>query len=474
VLQDIFELLEDALTLCTLRLVSKPVMLLASSTVRTLTLPYNELRTRYRHILTRFPLLTRVSVSGVTADEEGMQMLARPVIRDALTDLQIVQDAVSTYPISLPPFLHLTSLTFTNFGAPNRFTFPEGLRALHLDQAAALPDVPNLNRLTKLTSLRIAILGSNMTGYSFEHVTILTSLEKLDIRCSHWYIERLCELTNLTELTWTPTARSQEQELRSLAPFVHLPKLVHLTVKADGYRNTAHSTGPVITRRTTLKSLDLLIHDSPRNHMPAKCLRRLELTRLAFSCGFLDGVPSKGAMATLRDLTLTRAALLDDAGVYSLGNATGLTQLEIHLAGEHWRFRPQGLLKPLSRMPRLKGLSLVGGEGELACSTIVRILPGLTKLQWAGRYVTDADLAACAAMTDLHVLSLSAEAFHRAVASTAIIALAELPDLTKLELSETLGVTGSLQTCEAYARRTITWHPRRLLPLDLKICYWHK
>ncbi len=474
-LQQIFALLHNARTLCALRLVSKPVMLLASSTLRTLTLSYNDLRTRYTHIRVRFPRVTRLALSGVNADEDGMQMLARPAIRDTVTDVQIVQDAASTYRISLPPFLQLTSLTFTNFGGPKRFRFPEGLRALHLDQPAALPDVPSLNRLTNLTSLRIAVLGSKGTPYPLEHVTTMTALEKLDIRCSHWYIETLCELTNLTYLTWAPTARSHEPEIRSLAPFVHLPKLEHLAVMAEGYRNSASSTGPVITRSTTLRSLGVLIHESFRNQMPANVLRRLDLlTRLAFSCGFLDGVPMKTTMVRLRDLTLTRAALMDNGDVFRLGTATGLTQLEIHLAGERWGFRPGGLPRALSGMSRLKSLSLVGGEGEVSCSRIVPSLPGLTKLRWAGRYVTTADLAACAALTGLGVLSLSAEHFHRPVASSAIIALAELPDLTKLELSETLGVQETLHACEADARRRITWHPRRLLPLDFKICYWYK
>jgi hypothetical protein len=429
-------------------------------------------------VVSRFPNVRRMTVSDVNI-EEDVQLLARPDIRDAVTDMVLAHAPSSATHLRLPEFRNLTSLAFVDHTPPNRFSLPTTLEELVLDHPAPIPHGDDLNCLTRLTSLRISILP--ITFHPPDRpVMIFRALHKLDITCKTLYIPGLQMLTQLTHLTWEGTG--DESSVEDLSPFTHLQKLVHLGIKAEQFRGTRQSF-KCLARMPALRSVDLQIRSAivRWGRLPGESLPPLPLTHLGLSLSFMRlGVLPRMTVEGLQDLSLESAFFLEDNEIRGLRQATGLARLEVIMkSGRSYYNRTRGLQEAISGMSRLQALSLHVGNAGISCLGSVRKLTGLTQLRWAGVHISNADVKACAHLKGLRELSLSADPYAKSAPPCAITReafedLAKLPQLTKLELSHSLGIRVGLLTDEDQARLNAGRHVRGWPPLDLTNAYWYK
>jgi hypothetical protein len=100
----------------------------------------------------------------------------------------------------------------------------------------------------------------------------------------------------------------------------------------------------------------------------------------------------------------------------------------------------------LSKMSRLKSLSLCGPrwlpyDHEHLFGTI-QLLTALTRLEWAKGQLTNADVAQCASLRELHVLSLLPDEDSRfgPITLQTFLDVAKLPQLQKLQLGKVLAI----------------------------------
>jgi hypothetical protein len=92
-------------------------------------------------------------------------------------------------------------------------------------------------------------------------------------------------------------------------------------------------------------------------------------------------------------------------------------------------------------------LSLSATEAAApSCIEAIRCLTGLTSLTWSGEHVTNTLLEACLCLKKLRVLSLTPRvpASSDRITPDMFFALAKLPELSKLELTEMFGIEPSL------------------------------
>jgi hypothetical protein len=472
----------DVRTLCTARLVCTSFLPVASSCVHTLTLSAGGMRSFPETIFSRFPKVMRVTICNVKLDDD-LPLLGRPHIRDAVTYMVVAHAPSSAILLPLPEFRNLTSLAFVNHLPPNRFALPTTLKELVLDWPAPAPPADDLNRLTRLTSLRIAVIPIVLHPPG-NPGTFLSALHKLDITCHSLLIPRVQEWTQLTHLTWESLHVPGQSWFNDLSPFTHLQGLVYLGIKAVNFC-ADRDCFMGLTRMPALRSLDLMIDRAHQpfcwGRLPAGSLPLLPLTHLGLSLGFMClGVLPRMVAEGLESLSLTKAFFLEDNEIRGLGQATGLTRLEVLMdSGIPYHTRPCLFHEAVSGMSRLQALSVHTGESGISCPLVVVRLTGLTQLRWAGVHVSNADIAACARLKGLRELSLSADPYTKTpppapITSNAFEALARLPQLTWLELSQSLGIRAGPLSEEARARLPFNAgrHARGWPSLEVTSGYW--
>jgi hypothetical protein len=131
----------------------------------------------------------------------------------------------------------------------------------------------------------------------------------------------------------------------------------------------------------------------------------------------------------------------------------------------------ESLLPVLSRLSGLQSLSLQGRVAAISCERVIRIFPGWTRLRWAGGHVTNEDVAACARLSKLWVLSLLPNQYAPCGSITweGFFRLAKRPQLAKLELSSFLGNPVDYFSKEVRTLVNSERHSRGWPPLDLTI-----
>jgi hypothetical protein len=150
---------------------------------------------------------------------------------------------------------------------------------------------------------------------------------------------------------------------------------------------------------------------------------------------------SRFKLQGLHSLKLLSASWLGSEGVVSLQRATRLTCLSLCVRGA-LHVEPSELGLALSRMSKLQALSL-GGQPlpATACFEAIGRLTGLTSLSWWAQ-ATNADVAACLGLSELCVLKILRGApsrpapLHDHITRETLFALAKLPELTNLEVTE--------------------------------------
>ncbi len=206
------------------------------------------------------------------------------------------------------------------------------------------------------------------------------------------------------------------------------------------------------------------------------------LTKLGLSyddkLDFLGAMDVKG----LQDLMLLNISMFKANGLKVLQHATGLTSLQFGYHNqESMRYsleaserspRPSAaaLCSALSQMPSLQTLSLTAGKAmHGSWFDGIGLLTGLTALSWTGAYITNADVAACVTLKKLRVVSLLPyrEAPRDPITFDRFLALARLPELSKVTFAKWMGISKARDLCKIEALVKTERHAKGWPPLDL-------
>ncbi len=474
----------DVRTLCTARLICTPFARTASGFLKSLVLSGDYLGSHPDTHLRNFPNVTRVTVSGL--HNTHLQVLEHPNLRDAVTDLSVTcaargadaphqpHNAVRAGSLPpLPPLSRLTSLTVLSYALDQRYLFPLTLRELVLEEPVACTTADPLRRLTNLTSLRVAVLHERIRP--FDGLTTLRTLERLEIKSSWSFIRTLGKFTTLTHLVWTPHVDPFHQYIEGqhpdLTPLTNLQKLVHLGI-GPTFSGLAPEDLAGFGRLPSLKSLDVAMVRGYRGLRAAQ-VPRFDLTRLGLHCYYMEGpLMAKVKMEGLEDLTLRDASRLREDGAKALERATGLTHLELSDSSDA-HAPTYDLLPILGLLSRLRALSLQATKlpPSVTCSRVAQLLPGLTRLWWIGGSVRSDDVAACATLEQLQDLRLLPDKLAPSGLSMteAFMGLASRPQLTKLRMSEVLGIRADFLTDDVVVQINSPRHERGWPALDLTL-----
>ncbi len=459
----------DARTLCTARLVCRPFSHAARACVPALGLSADDLRLLPETDFSRFSTVNRVTIHGVTDADVGVRMLAHPKLCDIVSELKVVEYNWFAG-FNLPPLPNLTSMTVVGYAFPQWNLFPTTLQQLVLDQAHDCSYEHALDGLARLTSLRVSLANGHNSA---EVLAVPSALRKLVVRCKWSRMPCLRKLTLLTHFTWDPVDEYPREVVR-LGTFTRLQNLAHLGIVSPITVDLSEPFASTIARITTLNSFDLgKIRDVvPRwRAEAATSLGLLSLTCLRLNCRSIDvSLLPRMALEGLQHLTLWHAALVSGEGFLALWHATGLTELGFFpgrkcISRTTW-FHPSALSHILSPMSRLQALSVqTTGVFTPSLSSVVGLLGGLTRLSWAGGFVTDAELEECAGLSKLCTLSLlpNRPACPGSIPLQAVCKLAERPQLSTLVLSDIMGIkyvlTADLITEINSGRRSRGWPP---------------
>jgi hypothetical protein len=434
----------DVRTLCTARLVCTRFRVAASRLIHSIKLSAPDLRTRPDTNFNSFPKLQRVFIRGELP--EDCDLLALPGICDAVTHVEVFQRGVPA-PL-LPPLPNLVSLDVRACHIEQGFwhdsLFPITLQELKLNGAIPCADAERLTRLTRLTGLCICLPPD--LHEPFEGVTALTTLRELVVCGPPTQIPYLGKLTLLTRLSFLMTSFDPglSPDL-DLAPLTCLQNLMHLMV-CSPYppEQLTRQHLPNIGAIASLKSLHVRLQEgpllaaldaaylAPLSRLTALSLRHADL---GMDVPFLSRLNLEG----LQSLELGSASRLGSEGLGILGRATGLTKLRLRF-GRGAFTEPLELGSAFFRMAKLLALSLEACPlPASSCFGAMGLLTGLTSLTWSGAHVTNDDMDACLGLTQLRVLRITPThpaPFHSRITYDTLVALAQLPELTTLEVSE--------------------------------------
>ncbi len=430
----------DLRTLCTARLVSTFFRDEGARFLRSVKLGAEDLRRRPDLTLDQFPKLRRVALYGV---EKDFPLIAQSPFCKAVTHF-ITAVGPSQMPTGapLPPLPNLMSLT-VYLGAANpaldySTLFPATLEELLLEGSSRSSMSAALKTLTKLTSLRAPVMFS--THDRFSTLLALTSLQRLEIEGDESLFNFVTELTLLTYLRLKRIGVEGDWDRNlDLGPFTRLQKLVHLGVTL--YTLVPHQLA-AIARIPCLKSLELeaLILRPWAALEAAALVPFARLTSLDLMCGYFDlSVLSKVNMEGLMALTLNgEMGAFGSEGLAFFGRATGLTHLKLWDRTTNVPNKPVELGQALSRMSSLEALSLrAAWSSTTSCFEAIRLLTSLTKLEWEGEYVTNADVRACLCLNKLRVLIIRPDGPAPSDGTTpeTVFAVSKLPELRRVILA---------------------------------------
>ncbi len=434
----------DVPNLCTTRLVCKRFCVAASRFVRSLELFPTDLRCRPEPHFKSFPGLTRVSVFAVPQGE--LRLLALPAIRDAVTHLDVEAGQGEAHVLSRLPNLRSLSLRKCHLveGVYQGFPYPLALEDLSLGGPITCADADRLTALTRLTSLDL-YLQADGHGF-FQGVTALTRLRTLKLYAPSAIILCVGQLAFLTHLCFH---RSFDDPYLGadldLAPLKRLQRLLHLDIGSLVPIDWAPHHLATLGAMTTLGSLRLSYVEGPMlTAADASLLTPLShLTALSVSHSKLN-VPFlfRFNLERLQSLTVWCASKLEPDLVAMLRRATGLTRLDLTSFCSDVPLQPLQLGLALSCMSKLEALSLEANSlPAMSCFQAIELLTDLTSLTWGGGRVTNAQFRACLGLTKLRLLSIMPRRPARFdnIARDTLFALAKLPVLTSLEVSERLG-----------------------------------
>jgi hypothetical protein len=431
----------DVGALCTVRLVCRALRETASRCLRSVQLSGYDLYCHPKTNFNKFPALDRVSLTDVWPKD--FRVVHGNDSRDIVTHMTLmlplesgVQKGLRLRLPPCPPLPNLRSLSVdADFDPTRAFPLPLTLHELRFPNAKCNPHPAPLLRLTRLTNLAMSVRWDRDSWSQCEALASLTTLRRLEISCPTHAISALGALTLLTYLGCT----CADNEPFDVAPLTLLQNLEHLGI--GGYRRIGTEHLSAIEGMTWIHSLAL--------HCPKLCVTTLrslsQLTALVLPCPknahVVEGINLEG----LQDLTLRDAFRLSEKELVALRRATGLTSLDFCFntcyrrgdsgfgskGAETWR-------ATLSHMRRLQSLALKPGPlGEESLFGTIGSLTTLTLLEWRGGDPTPADVAHCARLTKLRVLSLLPQLPRLETSCDAAdeyIVLAELPELRKLEL----------------------------------------
>jgi hypothetical protein len=391
-------------TLCTARLVCSPFRSASSRFVQSVKLSVTDLRDPDT-TLSNFPNLTQVTIGD--SDEpmaaEDFSLLVERAVCDQVTHIWVSREPTSKRgpgprPI-LPPLPNLTSMAGYLDGGDS-FSLPATLHELDLWDLC-FHNLDAVIRLPRLTSLDISLEhGGNE---SWEAITMLTALRRLEIRCATSLVPCLGALTLLTHLEWNRDGGLSVDLVR----FTCLQNLVHLGIPNEDMELGPENVG-TIAKISTLESLELSLWSPELGASDVLLLTSLSrLTKLDIDCHMSMSLLER-CIETLLDLSLWDAVNLTPWGPL-LQRATRLTRLSFEYMDIADNVGSAELRHALATMSRLQNLSLHGpsyqDEDETLFGPVV-LLTALTKLEWVGGYLTNGDVAGCASLRKLRVLRL--------------------------------------------------------------------
>jgi hypothetical protein len=326
--------------------------------------------------------------------------------------------------------------------------------------------------LTRLSSQAVEVPGECFR--QLEVLTTLTGLQRVQIHCRTSFIPWLGRLTHLKHLGWA-CASLHERYLVDQSPLTHLQKLVHLKIGPE-YARWGPDHLRVVGKIITLASLDLDGSSSPFVAPDAIALTPLSrLTAVRLNCNVKVCLLER-SVAMLQELALLEEGQLGEACLSVLQWASGLRKLELDYASgicdsRDSGVRPSRLCQGLSRMSRLQELSLgVDPHWVQSCFGAIGVLKVLTRLEWYGGLLTTADVLACTRLKRLRVLGLFPHPdARRCVRFSAFLAVAMLPELTKLDMSSLTGISAYQLTDAINMRLNAELHSRGWPPLNLSL-----
>jgi hypothetical protein len=250
-------------TLCTARLVCSTFCNASSSFLQAVKLSVKDLRDPDT-TLTNFPNLTQVTIGDPDEplEEADFSLLVDRGVCGLVTHICISRKPTSERepgprPI-LPPLPNLMSMA-GRLDSEDGFVLPPALQDLNMWKSykygckLGCLDLDPVVRLTRLTSLVITL--KHFVNTSFEAVTLLSALRRLNVRCDTSLIPCVGALTLLTHLEWICNDCVYCPSV-DLLPITRLQGLVHLRL---GHELLELGSEPVktVAKITTLESLDL-------------------------------------------------------------------------------------------------------------------------------------------------------------------------------------------------------------------------
>jgi hypothetical protein len=253
-----------------------------------------------------------------------------------------------------------------------------------------------------------------------------------------------------------------------LAPFSLLTKLVHLGL-APCWLWVGRQQCRSIGNLSSLRSLALDVRGD--SLFPELLAPLSSLTALGLNCEFVDVRTLQGvAVGRLQSLILDLCPL-DPEVVSVLQQATELTRLYFTYRKGSGNKEEAQLGSALTCMRKLQSSHLEGvpGGGQ-SCFEAIGLLTGLTSLIWKGEFVTDADVAACAGLRKLRVLSLVPRSKAPLIRFKTFCAVAKLVELSKLRLGVLMRIPTTYWSDDIMAVLNAERHSRGWPPLDLDLC----
>jgi hypothetical protein len=442
----------DMRTLCTARLICKTLSTAASRWVHTIRVSAEYLREHPDTSFSHFPCLAQVAIAGVLI--EDLPLLASPAVAHAVTDVEIQlidrppSDSSRGPRPTLPHLPKVRSLEIRRFGIENDFYFPASLQELVLRDWVCSHNGDAVLRLTGLTNLNLTVHDRlwSRSDHSFEELTTLTALRKLQIGGLMSILPCVAALPLLTHLDWACQESGNAPPL-DLAPLTRLPNLVHLGVNV--YLEVGLTPGSIrsIGLLTGLRSLKLRSKRVGLVDLDATLLTPLSrLTKLSLDEGCMDLASLRRMnIEGLQDLALMEPRHSGPEVTSLLQRATGLEHLHFAWSYGFGRMREAGpLVLALSQMSRLQSLRLAPGWLGYSCFQAIGLLAGLTSLHYSESEISPADVEECARLTNLRTLTLLPDDFSPSgpITSDEFLALAMLPELKSLVLGKQLGFWG--------------------------------